>query len=47
MSGVVKKRFEHAQNRVKQKHQELHKELREKVEAIRRKTVEEIRKVVG
>jgi len=47
MSEVHKKRFEQAQSRVKQKQQELHSELKGKIEAIRKKTVEEIRKVVG
>jgi hypothetical protein len=47
MSEVVKKKFEQAQSRVKQQHLELHNELKEKIETIRRKTMEEIRKVVG
>jgi len=46
MSEVVKKRFEQAQGRVKQKQQEIHNELKGKIESIRKKTVEEIRKVV-
>jgi vacuolar-type H+-ATPase subunit H len=47
MSEVVKKRFEQAQNRVKQKQQELLNELEKKIEDIRKRTIEELRKVVG
>jgi len=47
MSEVVKKRFEQAQSRVKQKRQELYNELKEKIEDIRKRTIEELRKVIG
>jgi len=47
MSELVKKRFEQAHTRVKDKQQEFHNELKAKIEAIRKRTIEEIRKVVG
>jgi|GEM_PF-3357672 len=47
MSELVKKRFELAQSKVKQKQQELQNELKEKIEAVRKRTIEELRKVVG
>ncbi len=47
MSEIVKKRFEVAQNKVKQKQQEFQNELKEKIGAIRKRTIEELRKVVG
>jgi hypothetical protein len=47
MSELVKKRFEQAQSKVEQKQHELYNELKEKIEAIRKKTIEEIRKVSG
>lgn len=47
MSEIVKKSFEKAQSKVRQREQQLQEELKERIEAIKKKTLQEIRKIVS